>query len=203
MRIVAFARTIRRMQRIVHAAKRRLRKYRMHASAKAALIHRRYVTKCVEKCFGKRAHSSSFAFQESLCSCGTESKPHYCQAKCHSGACPPCALTTRVRCRCGRNEEEVNCSTLALLRQNNGAFAVFFFYKRKRSLQSLFYVGVVAVHGALASNITAISCAASTRYIFARRCAVRCCRAVSTNASISVIRATVNVVYRAVRFTLL
>lgn len=44
--------------------------------------------------------------------CGQPSAPHCCQSVCHGGACPPCTLTTMVRCRCGHMDQEMNCTEL-------------------------------------------------------------------------------------------
>uniref|UniRef100_A0A183SRF6 Cysteine-rich motor neuron 1 protein n=1 Tax=Schistocephalus solidus TaxID=70667 RepID=A0A183SRF6_SCHSO len=38
---------------------------------------------------------------------------HPCPAKCHAGECPPCKLTTKITCRCGRSTKEVTCSEFA------------------------------------------------------------------------------------------
>ncbi|KAJ8978423.1 hypothetical protein NQ317_019661 [Molorchus minor] len=42
--------------------------------------------------------------------CGQPSLPHTCRELCHNGNCPPCPLTTVVRCRCGHMDKEVSCS---------------------------------------------------------------------------------------------
>ncbi|KAL1506566.1 hypothetical protein ABEB36_005902 [Hypothenemus hampei] len=44
--------------------------------------------------------------------CGPPSKPHTCKEKCHKGKCPPCPLTTIVKCRCGHMDKEVVCQNL-------------------------------------------------------------------------------------------
>lgn len=33
--------------------------------------------------------------------CGTDTDPHFCNAKCHTGQCPPCQKKKKVKCRCG------------------------------------------------------------------------------------------------------
>ena len=45
--------------------------------------------------------------------CGPTENRHSCKIMCHSGPCPPCPLTTLLRCRCGRNEKDVPCVQLA------------------------------------------------------------------------------------------
>lgn len=42
--------------------------------------------------------------------CGSPSKPHSCISKCHNGKCPPCPLTTIIKCRCGHMDKEIPCS---------------------------------------------------------------------------------------------
>lgn len=44
--------------------------------------------------------------------CGQPNSPHCCQSVCHIGACPPCDLTTMVRCRCGHMDQEMKCNEL-------------------------------------------------------------------------------------------
>ena len=44
--------------------------------------------------------------------CGAPSLPHLCSAPCHEGPCPPCALATLVRCRCGHMDQELPCNEL-------------------------------------------------------------------------------------------
>ncbi|XP_060518977.1 protein shuttle craft [Cylas formicarius] len=44
--------------------------------------------------------------------CGQPSSPHVCKELCHEGKCPPCLLTTVVRCRCGHMDKEVACQKL-------------------------------------------------------------------------------------------
>lgn len=44
--------------------------------------------------------------------CGPQENPHTCASVCHSGSCPPCTLSTFVRCRCGKNEKEIACKAL-------------------------------------------------------------------------------------------
>lgn len=44
--------------------------------------------------------------------CGPPSKPHICKEKCHKGKCPPCPLTTVIRCRCGHMDKEIACQKL-------------------------------------------------------------------------------------------
>lgn len=42
-------------------------------------------------------------------SCGQPSDPHRCETKCHYGSCPPCPLTTVVKCRCGYMDRDIAC----------------------------------------------------------------------------------------------
>lgn len=44
--------------------------------------------------------------------CGQPSSPHTCKSLCHEGACPPCELSTLVRCRCGNMDKETPCQSL-------------------------------------------------------------------------------------------
>lgn len=44
--------------------------------------------------------------------CGQPSNPHSCKSKCHPNACPPCPLTTMVRCRCGHMDRDLPCDQL-------------------------------------------------------------------------------------------
>ncbi|KAK3932809.1 Protein shuttle craft [Frankliniella fusca] len=44
--------------------------------------------------------------------CGQPSNPHTCKSSCHAGMCPPCLLTTMVRCRCGHMDRELPCEQL-------------------------------------------------------------------------------------------
>jgi len=44
--------------------------------------------------------------------CGPPSSPHTCPTPCHTGPCPPCPLTTSVRCRCGHMDQELPCVQL-------------------------------------------------------------------------------------------
>ncbi|KAH0550470.1 protein shuttle craft [Cotesia glomerata] len=44
--------------------------------------------------------------------CGQPSSPHSCKASCHVGDCPPCDLTTWVKCRCGNMDREIPCCDL-------------------------------------------------------------------------------------------
>lgn len=44
--------------------------------------------------------------------CGQPSSPHTCKCLCHEGPCPPCDLTTFVRCRCGFMDKEIPCAEL-------------------------------------------------------------------------------------------
>ncbi|CAH1183422.1 unnamed protein product [Phaedon cochleariae] len=44
--------------------------------------------------------------------CGQPSSPHKCERYCHEGECPPCPLTTLVRCRCGHMDKEIPCQQL-------------------------------------------------------------------------------------------
>lgn len=45
--------------------------------------------------------------------CGPKDSPHQCDAPCHEGPCPPCPLSSSVRCRCGATSREVPCVELA------------------------------------------------------------------------------------------
>ncbi|KAG8228919.1 hypothetical protein J437_LFUL009142 [Ladona fulva] len=49
---------------------------------------------------------------EKVLSCGQPGKHHLCKSECHEGPCPPCPLTTAVRCRCGNMNQEIACSEL-------------------------------------------------------------------------------------------
>ncbi|XP_023025615.2 nuclear transcription factor, X-box binding stc [Leptinotarsa decemlineata] len=44
--------------------------------------------------------------------CGQPNNPHRCEQYCHEGDCPPCPLTTVVRCRCGNMDKELSCLKL-------------------------------------------------------------------------------------------
>jgi transcriptional repressor NF-X1 len=44
--------------------------------------------------------------------CGPEEERHRCARKCHNGQCGPCDQKTVIRCRCGRNNEYVDCAQL-------------------------------------------------------------------------------------------
>ncbi|XP_075213397.1 nuclear transcription factor, X-box binding stc [Lycorma delicatula] len=44
--------------------------------------------------------------------CGRLDSPHTCKSSCHESACPPCELTTLVRCRCGHMDQEIPCKDL-------------------------------------------------------------------------------------------
>ncbi|XP_008557896.1 protein shuttle craft [Microplitis demolitor] len=44
--------------------------------------------------------------------CGQPSSPHTCKVPCHSDDCPPCDLTTWVKCRCGNMDREILCVDL-------------------------------------------------------------------------------------------
>lgn len=44
-----------------------------------------------------------------LCFVGS---PHTCKSLCHEGACPPCELSTVVKCRCGNMDTEIPCKDL-------------------------------------------------------------------------------------------
>ncbi|XP_067005926.2 protein shuttle craft isoform X2 [Anabrus simplex] len=46
--------------------------------------------------------------------CGPPGNSHHCQATCHTGPCPPCPLTTFVKCRCGHIDREISCQELAV-----------------------------------------------------------------------------------------
>lgn len=47
-----------------------------------------------------------------MMSCGPSENPHSCPVPCHGGPCPPCPLSTLLRCRCGRNEKKFLCKNL-------------------------------------------------------------------------------------------
>jgi len=49
---------------------------------------------------------------DKLLSCGPPSSPHSCKSTCHTGTCPTCPLTTKVRCRCGGMDQVIPCSEL-------------------------------------------------------------------------------------------
>ena len=49
---------------------------------------------------------------DKLLSCGPPSSPHSCKSRCHTGPCPTCPLTTKVRCRCGGMDQVIPCSEL-------------------------------------------------------------------------------------------
>ncbi|XP_011297749.1 protein shuttle craft [Fopius arisanus] len=44
--------------------------------------------------------------------CGQPSNPHICTSPCHPDTCPPCSLSTWVKCRCGNMDREIPCSDL-------------------------------------------------------------------------------------------
>lgn len=44
--------------------------------------------------------------------CGPPSSPHCCPLPCHTGPCPPCPLSTFVKCRCGHMDKEMPCVEL-------------------------------------------------------------------------------------------
>ncbi|KAK9870469.1 hypothetical protein WA026_008028 [Henosepilachna vigintioctopunctata] len=44
--------------------------------------------------------------------CGPTSAPHICKSLCHDGDCPPCDLTTVLKCRCGFMDKEMSCQQL-------------------------------------------------------------------------------------------
>ena len=46
---------------------------------------------------------------DKILSCGPPSAPHQCRADCHLGPCPPCPLTTTVKCRCGYMDQDLPC----------------------------------------------------------------------------------------------
>ena len=50
-------------------------------------------------------------------SCGPSENPHSCTVPCHAGPCPPCPLSSELRCRCGRNEKKIPCRTLSELEE--------------------------------------------------------------------------------------
>jgi transcriptional repressor NF-X1 len=47
----------------------------------------------------------------SVCGKSLEACPHSCRASCHTGPCPPCAITLVRPCRCGATTRSVACST--------------------------------------------------------------------------------------------
>ncbi|XP_046396084.1 protein shuttle craft-like [Ischnura elegans] len=49
---------------------------------------------------------------EKVMDCGQPGKNHICKELCHEGPCPPCTLTTLVKCRCGNMNKEIPCSEL-------------------------------------------------------------------------------------------
>lgn len=44
--------------------------------------------------------------------CGQPNRPHICESKCHLGSCPPCPLTTFLKCRCSFMDKEIPCRQL-------------------------------------------------------------------------------------------
>lgn len=44
--------------------------------------------------------------------CSTEKEPHPCKSICHTGPCPPCLLSTIMRCNCGANTQKFDCKDL-------------------------------------------------------------------------------------------
>lgn len=44
--------------------------------------------------------------------CGSANEPHFCKSDCHIGDCPPCSLSSFVRCRCGHMSCEIQCKNL-------------------------------------------------------------------------------------------
>ncbi len=46
--------------------------------------------------------------------CGPEKEHHRCKSVCHSGSCPPCDQKTVIRCRCGANSDNIECSKLVI-----------------------------------------------------------------------------------------
>lgn len=44
--------------------------------------------------------------------CGSDAEPHYCKISCHNGPCPPCALTSIMRCECGANSQKLDCKDI-------------------------------------------------------------------------------------------
>lgn len=44
--------------------------------------------------------------------CGQPGFRHTCTEVCHEGDCPPCPLTTAVKCRCGHMDKELPCQNL-------------------------------------------------------------------------------------------
>nr|CAD7444453.1 unnamed protein product [Timema bartmani] len=44
--------------------------------------------------------------------CGQPNNPHHCKEECHNGKCPPCPLSTLVKCRCGNMDREIPCIEL-------------------------------------------------------------------------------------------
>merc|ERR1712106_847155 len=63
--------------------------------------------------------------------CGPPSSPHTCPTPCHTGPCPPCPLTTSVRCStqikiscsCGHRQAGVPCSDNAYSRVTTALLA--------------------------------------------------------------------------------
>lgn len=47
-----------------------------------------------------------------LLKCGLPGFRHTCKQLCHEGDCPPCPLTTLVKCRCGHMDKELPCLKL-------------------------------------------------------------------------------------------
>ncbi len=47
-----------------------------------------------------------------VCNLTQENCGHKCESACHVGPCPPCPLTTDVRCRCGFMDRELACAQL-------------------------------------------------------------------------------------------
>ncbi|XP_044750760.1 protein shuttle craft-like [Coccinella septempunctata] len=49
---------------------------------------------------------------QKLLKCGPSNEHHKCESPCHDGDCPPCNLSTFVRCRCGSMNKEIPCHKL-------------------------------------------------------------------------------------------
>lgn len=48
-----------------------------------------------------------------ILSCGPTENPHSCSSSCHSGPCPTCPQSTLLRCRCNKNEKNIECKMLS------------------------------------------------------------------------------------------
>ncbi|KAG0702207.1 hypothetical protein DFH29DRAFT_922785 [Suillus ampliporus] len=61
-------------------------------------------------------HSCAYpCSRERITACG-----HGCPLPCHPGPCPPCAITVRKGCWCGRQVSTIRCSSLASLNSTTG-----------------------------------------------------------------------------------